>query len=337
MVFIDGTWLYQNTPRLRKLIGEEDYRIDFGKLPQFLARQLGERSGIRDVDIVRTYFFASYPTNYAPEDSALVEGQKDFYNMLKEEYHYEVEAFPLDFRGRRVRAADRDPDDLWHPREKQVDVALATTMLFYAALPHAYDIAVAVLGDEDYIPVLQAVRRLGKRVIIASIQGSCDAKYLDPNDPMRVRDLDTILLNEHLDELRLEYTEHLEECQSPHHVGERRVLTTFRPRTGQKFYCPACRSREAEERQRAYRAIADLECCVKPGYEPGVVTKVVRDKGYGFVQGGSGAYFFHYTHLQGISWEAVEEGLRVQFLVDEPPQDRAGKAKVVEPIAEQAE
>ena len=33
-----------------------------------------------------------------------------------------------------------------------MDVALATSLLYYATIPDAYDLAVVVIGDRDYIP-----------------------------------------------------------------------------------------------------------------------------------------------------------------------------------------
>ena len=45
---------------------------------------------------------------------------------------------------------------------KQVDISLATEMLVHASRRH-YDIAVLVAGDEDYVPLLKAVKAEGAR------------------------------------------------------------------------------------------------------------------------------------------------------------------------------
>lgn len=37
--------------------------------------------------------------------------------------------------------------------EKCFDIAFATQMLYFTAIPYAYDVAVAVAGDRYYIPV----------------------------------------------------------------------------------------------------------------------------------------------------------------------------------------
>ena len=46
---------------------------------------------------------------------------------------------------------------------KQVDISLAIDMLVHASRKH-YEIAVLVAGDEDYVPLVRAVKREGARV-----------------------------------------------------------------------------------------------------------------------------------------------------------------------------
>ena len=55
-------------------------------------------------------------------------------------------AFPAE-RPRRLRRTDRDPNDTFEPKEKCVDIALATSMLFNAAMANAYDVAIADLSS----------------------------------------------------------------------------------------------------------------------------------------------------------------------------------------------
>src|SRR5262249_56203794 len=128
----------------------------------------------------------------------------------------------------------------FEPKEECVDIALATSMLFNAAMTNVYGVAIAVLGDQDFKPVLQNVRRLGKRVAIASINGACSGEYSDPADRARVRDVELLWLEDLLPRLARRYDPHLLECQSPSHKGERRVETTYYPNPRQKFYCPSC-------------------------------------------------------------------------------------------------
>jgi CspA family cold shock protein len=274
---------------------------------------------------------------------------------LKEQYHYEVETFPINFRGRRLRRADRDIRDTFEPKEKCVDISLATAMLFYAAIPYAYDIAIAVLGDQDFKPVLQHVRRLGKRVAIASIKGSCAPDFADPADEARVKDFDIIWLDDLLARLELKYEPHQLLCESPNHKGDRSVWTTFHPRKGQKFYCDECRAEFTKQKIQAqqefvstsFPGAATTETANGPPAAPaagvlvgqtltGEIKKKVADRGFGFIHASDGCdYFFHLSDLEAdLNFDELVEGTRVDFEVKrEPSYERAGAAQRVRRVA----
>jgi uncharacterized LabA/DUF88 family protein/cold shock CspA family protein len=345
MFFIDGTWLYSNTARLSEIYGQGDFRVDFGKLPQVLAEELARELGGGTFDVVRTYLFGSYAANCDPRDQEAVQRQRAFFNHLKEEYHYELELFPINFRGRRLRRSDREPGDSFEPKEKSVDIALATSMVYLATQPNAFDVAVAVIGDQDFVPALQLVRRLGKRVAIASIVGSCAPELADPLDAGGVKDFDLIWLDELLHRLELRRERHPLECQSPIHRGDRRVYTTFYPRKGRKFYCPECIAEFGRQRQGLTGGAEETP----PGGEPalhvagtpktGTVARKIADRAFGFIQASDGLnYFFHLSDLlPGLEFEDVFEGLEVEFEVErEPGFHRAGAAQNVRRRAEEA-
>ena len=349
MLFVDGTWLYRNTPRLGEVYGTRDFHIHYGLLPKALGDEVARQLGIPELDLVRTYLFGSYPANYDLHDEEAVQRQLDFYATLKEEYHYEVETFPIDFRGRRLRREDRLPGDRFEPKEKCVDIALATALLYYAAIPYAYDLALVVVGDRDYRPVLQHVRRMGKRVAIASIQGCCSPEFSDPEDRLRVKDFDLIWLNDLIDRIELKFERHQRECASPLHVGDRKVWTTYHPRKREQFFCEDCRKKFAMEKAAAQETYVAAAPVAENGHTydsngapalatgcTGRVKKVVRERGFGFVQREDGQeYFFHLTDLEvGLNWEALEEGRTVMFDVRrEPTGGKAGAASHLHDIA----
>ena len=346
MLFIDGTWLYASTPKLGESYGKSDYHIDFGLIPDVLAEEIGKQLRWSEVDVVRTYLFGSYAANYDIRDDEVAQRSRDFFSMLKEEYHYEVEVFPIDFRGRRLRKSDRDPSDLFEPKEKCVDLALATRLLFLAAMPHVYDIAIAVLGDQDFKPVLQHVRILGKRVAIASIRGCCSSEFADPANEAGVKDFDIIWLDDLLQRLELKYEPQQRICESPLHKGDRKVWDAFRPRKGQKFYCKDCReefARQKLESQRQYVATGIDTSAPSEGLPStvphvpivpgqtlsGTVKRTIPDRGYGFIAAADQAdYYFHSTDLDpGLDFGTLVEGARVTFEVKRlPTNDKAGAA-----------
>jgi cold shock CspA family protein len=343
IVFIDGSWLYQNRRKLSQAYGEEDFRIDFGKLPRVLADQVRGQMPLPEIDIVRTYLFGAYPSNYDLRDDEFARGQRDFYDLLKEEYHYEVETYPINFRGNRLRRIDRDPNDRFDPEEKCVDIALATTMVYLAALPYAYDVAITVIGDRDFLPVLQHVRRLGKRVAIASIMGSCAREFADIRDESRVKDFDIIWLDHLLDELKLKREKRMLVCQSPTHSrGPREEYTDYYLRKGQKFYCTECRKEFREQHAEAQRLLVgdenghefEQEGNIQAGDTlMGTVKSIKPDKLYGFIAANGGAdYFFHMTDLVGVEFSELYFGLPVSFEVKKLPAfGKAGAAQNVHP------
>ncbi|MCU0349180.1 MAG: NYN domain-containing protein [Saprospiraceae bacterium] len=220
MVFIDGTWLYSN---LRSL--GEDFQVDYGKLPHVVGNQIAKKLGDRSVDIVRIFMFGSNATNYLDADKEMVKRRRIFYDVLREEYNYEVEVYLVDYRGRRLKRKDRHPDDDFSPEEKCVDIALASSMLYFAALPLAYDIAIVIGGDRDYVPVLQKVRLLGKRTAIASIHGACSFELSEGKNLKGVRDFDVIWLNDLMDEIKMSPEVRDVYCKAPTHTGPNPIQT----------------------------------------------------------------------------------------------------------------
>jgi len=61
----------------------------------------------------------------------------------------------------------------------------------------------------------------------------------------------------------------------------------------------------------------------------GTITKLITNKGFGFIQGERGELFFHHSALEGISIEELREGQTVTY--DEgrgPKGPRAENVKV---------
>jgi hypothetical protein len=199
MMFIDGTWLAVTANRMAEQLGygkRVGGPLRFGALPLLCAEHIARQLPSGDpLDVVRTHYFASIATNHDPVDDDVVQRRSEFFDALRRQHRYEVYRFDIDYRGGRVRRSQRPEDQTFEPREKAVDVGLATALLEMTALS-AFDIAIVVGGDRDFVPALQAVRRLGKRVAIVSARGSCPREFFDPNDALRLRDFDPIWLDD---------------------------------------------------------------------------------------------------------------------------------------------
>lgn len=326
MLFVDGTWMYCNAPRLSDVRGSPEYRVDFGKVPRVLCKELGRRLDV-GLDLVRTNVFGSYAVNYDSRDDEAVQRRRDFFDLLREEFRFEVETYPINFMGRPLRRVDRDPEDGFEPRETTVGIALASSLLFNASLPDAFDIAIVLMGDAAFRPALRQVRRLGKRVVLASIHDACSAALSDPRSEAGVVDTEPIWLDDHLSELELIYERHMLRCEAPNCRGPREVWTTFHPRRGQKFYCEQCRKDYARDWSEATAAAAP-----EPGdVHAGLVRRKINDKGYGFIAVADGReYFFHLTDVDEGNFEDLREDEEVEFEVKrEPANGQAGAAQYV--------
>lgn len=284
MIFIDGTWLYYNNDELGK--PDKDYfELDYGRLPSALAEEVRKQLDAPEVDVIRTYLFGSYPDNYDSQDDKIGRRQRDFFSSLKEKYHYEVETFPIDFRGKRYKKIDRDPGDEFEPKEKCVDISLATTMLYLAAVPNVYDIAIAVIGDRDFLPVLQRVRDLGRRVAIASIKDHCAQEFHNPRDEARVKDFDIIWLDELLDKLE--------------------AITSTK-------------KRKNIEKLKESSGTVSYEVEVGRTYS-GMVVRKIEDEGRGYIDipGLTEDLHFFRSDLRDIDFDILEEGDLITFEVKE--------------------
>jgi cold shock CspA family protein len=341
MVFIDGTWLYSNLRHLAKESNHPGFHIDYGALPKAVAAELAERNQLGELELIRTFLFGSYPINYDLVDEDRARKRKDFFTMLREDYHYDVEAFPIDYAERRILHDDREVDDPFSPKEKCVDIALATTMLYYAALPGGFDIAIAVVGDKDYFPLFQRVRQMGKRVAIISIRQSCAKMYSDRQDPKKLKDFHIIWLNDMIPKIAWTPVEVEVECRSPLHDGNRLTTTTMRLRNGQPYFCDACRAKFAEQKEEQMREFTSAglnngsagktaEPEDNPSFE-GLVEALIPDRGFGFIKRADGAsFFFHLTHLTNAEWDVVAVGDKVRFTITKNPMGaKAGAAAEV--------
>jgi uncharacterized LabA/DUF88 family protein len=112
-------------------------------------------------DIWQVYFFAA--VNDPPRYS-----QTAFYQRLKNALHGETVIFPLGsktVRCKKCNVARRTPT------EKGVDVAIATKMLTHA-INRAFETAILLSGDKDYLETVRTVKNMGLRVEVVSFRNS---------------------------------------------------------------------------------------------------------------------------------------------------------------------
>lgn len=134
IVFIDGSNIFHEARR-------KNFKIDYYKL---VTELVGNRI------LVRPYFYTSIKI---PQNSA----QYKFHQALKHQ-GFTVITKPLKKR-----------NDLWI--EKGIEIAIATDILIMA-FRDLYDTAILVSGDHDFVPIIDEVKRLGKRMEVAAFDST---------------------------------------------------------------------------------------------------------------------------------------------------------------------
>lgn len=141
IAFFDNSNIFKGSQRA-------GWRIDAKLLMKHL-----EKGG----DVWQSFFFAaiSDPPRFS---------QTNFYRILKQDLHFEMVVLPLGQRTQHCKACN-DKRILF--TEKGIDVALATKLLILAH-NRAFETALLLSGDKDYLETVKAVKGLGLRVEIIS-------------------------------------------------------------------------------------------------------------------------------------------------------------------------
>jgi len=138
MVFIDGSNMYH---------GQKDYgfKIDYEKFRDLLKK---------DRNIIRFHYYEGHPT-------PISSGKESFYSKLR---HLEitVKVKPLRKRPYKCEECEYEKEIQY---EKGIDASLTTDLLWHA-FQKSYDTAIILAGDDDFVPPIQIVKLMGRRVEI---------------------------------------------------------------------------------------------------------------------------------------------------------------------------
>lgn len=144
MAFIDGAYLRS---LCKKLFGHD--KIDFMKIGSKLreAFQICLMSQFQ-IDLVRIYYY-----------DAIVEATHPNYNDQKKYFDliYEAPLFS-------VRLGSIVESSKGGFRQKGVDILMATDILT-KAYRNQYDVGIFLMGDRDFVPLIEAVNDAGKKTI----------------------------------------------------------------------------------------------------------------------------------------------------------------------------
>ena len=223
MVFIDGGWLYKSRSALFEKLGEGNgFEIDYAKLPRVLCEDVANHLD-EDVSLVRTNYFGTIPSSRSGFNTSK---QYSFYDFLERSCGYETDIHEID-----VGSGVERGDEVW-PK-----MALASSLMYYAAISGAYDVAIIVGDDPDLSPAIRRTRLLGKRVQIVGVHQTEGGK---PEQTLflktRVCDFPPIYIDDHAADVRLVRERRLRTCKQCGREEE----TTW---AGAEFFCSNCRGR----------------------------------------------------------------------------------------------
>jgi uncharacterized LabA/DUF88 family protein len=208
MLFIDGTWLYYSIHERPKKAcpitqqygtnnrpWQSTYKVDWAALIKVIADSLTQQNSVwtqRGVSIERAFCFTSYKKDTSPTSHRV----RMFEDMRDANY----DCYIMDTTG---------------PGEKCVDIQLAVEMMHYATVPDAYDVAVLLSGDKDFLPALVRTRQKARKVALVSMRTACNrALYETPN----VLDYDVIWMENYMDRWIVE---------KEGHVTKEPIVSTF--------------------------------------------------------------------------------------------------------------
>jgi len=176
ILFVDGSNLYGSIRELTKRMGVR-IGINYEKFFHFLA---GGRK------LARVYYYHSLPQEESNPE--VFKQQVDFMYAVRARAN--ENGINL-----KVRQAFQQPRGLGFV-EKGTDVKLATDLLSLA-FHDAYDVAVLVSGDSDYVEVVEEVQRLGKIVENAVFRANSSNALRDACDRY-------LYLDDYLEQFQLE-------------------------------------------------------------------------------------------------------------------------------------
>lgn len=177
-IFFDGQNFYRSLQRF-----DESLRVDYDRLAAWITHRVGGDNAI----FGGAYYYVGVSAGAPQQVEAFLKG-------LELRPGYFVKRDP------RVRRTGRCPAcgaEYEYTTEKRVDTRLVADLIHYAA-NGAYDAAVLVSGDDDFVPAVEAVNALGKQVWVATWSAE------ELSSDLRVRCFGQIRLSEGVAAFRVE-------------------------------------------------------------------------------------------------------------------------------------
>lgn len=164
-LFFDGKNFYEGLRRFDPLV-----QIDFAEFSRWVTRAVAGETA----EFAGAYYYTGHSAS--PDIGAAERGQalSDFLDYLDTVPGFFVRREP---RVLRMTVCRNCRTAYEYPTEKRVDTRMVAELIQYAAV-NSYDVAVLASGDDDFVPAVEAVDRLGKRVYVGTWPGQGLARDL---------------------------------------------------------------------------------------------------------------------------------------------------------------
>ena len=252
MLFVDGTWLYYSIYEreyVRDIVAQKygkdwknHYTIEWSAIPMVACRALlQDKKSSWSAILTPTEpepngsSSSSWVTNHQPQTQRPVEISRVMvYSSMKRTtptttFRYRMFSDMAD-AGFDVNMMEQINGG---GREKCVDIQLAVDMLYYATVPDAYDVALLLTGDKDFLPAVVRCRQKGRRVGLISMRSAASQSFTDtPN----LLDYNTIWIEDYIDEWVREMTpEQKAETQPSNYENRKGILHSSPPHQSQQI------------------------------------------------------------------------------------------------------
>ena len=185
MIFIDFENFNIALTKMYRSMEIHTPKIDYNALPQKIVERLpGESSRL-----IKTFLFAPKPDEFLMKDVRRkatydwicgLKNQKYF--TIIEGQHLARPVSGLEFKDMAI-----DKPETYFVVEKGTDVNMAAHLITKGFL-QAYDTAVLLTGDSDYIPILDILNTMGKTTVTTGVKGQNMFRLKERSD-------DTIILD----------------------------------------------------------------------------------------------------------------------------------------------
>ncbi|MCM1328367.1 MAG: NYN domain-containing protein [Ruminococcus sp.] len=164
----------------------ENPKLDFNLFPQKVVELLPAEHVL-----VKTFLFAPKPDDFLMQDTRRGSTYNWINGMKNQDYFTVVEgthsARPV--AGYTYQTMEINNRSSYYVVEKGTDINIAAHLITKGFM-NAYDTAVIMSGDTDYIPVMDILNTLGKTVVVVGVKGQNLFKFKHHTDKQIILDID---------------------------------------------------------------------------------------------------------------------------------------------------